>query len=64
MWGDYPLLELDSDRTTGRGRMIPTTSIQQFGATLASWLGVADAELATIFPGIGNFDSPKLGFLG
>jgi len=44
--------------------MIPTTSIQQFGATLASWLGVADAELATIFPGIGNFDSPKLGFLG
>ena len=64
VWGDYPLLERDSDRTTGRGRMIPTTSIQQFGATLASWLGVADAELATIFPGIGNFDSPKLGFLG
>ena len=64
VWGDYPLLELDGDMTTGRGRMIPTTSIQQYGATLASWLGVGEANLATIFPGIGNFDSQRLGFLG
>lgn len=64
VWGDYPLLELDSDRTTGRGRMIPTTAIQQYGATFARWLGVGDGELATIFPGIGNFNSPTLGFLG
>ena len=28
------------------------------------FLSDSDAELATIFPGIGNFDSPKLGFLG
>ena len=64
VWGDYPLLELDGEQSMGRGRMIPTTSIQQVGATLASWMGVAEADLGTIFPGIGNFDAPRLGFLG
>ena len=63
VWGDYPLLELDGEQSMGRGRMIPTTSIQQYGATLGSWLGVGDAELATIFPGLGNFATPRLGFL-
>lgn len=64
VWGDYPLLELDGEQSMGRGRMIPTTSIQQFGATFASWMGVGETELATIFPGLGNFASPRLGFLG
>ena len=64
VWGQYPLLELDGEQSVGRGRMIPTTSLQQYGATFASWLGVGDANLATIFPGIGNFNAPKLGFLG
>lgn len=63
VWGEYPLLELDGAQSVGRGRMIPTTSLQQYGATMASWLGVADADLPTIFPGIGNF-SGKLGMLG
>ena len=65
VWGQYPLLEVEGDLSTGRGRMIPTTSIQQFGATCASWLGVADADLSTIFPGFKeNFGSQKIGFLG
>ena len=64
VWGTYPLLELDGEQSVGRGRMIPTTSAQQYAATLASWLGVGDANLATIFPGIGNFTTPKLGFMG
>jgi uncharacterized protein (DUF1501 family) len=64
VWGDYPLLELDGEQSMGRGRMIPTTSIQQYGATFAHWLGVADAEMATIFPGLGNFATSRLGFLG
>ena len=64
IWGDYPLLELDGDQSMGRGRMIPTTSIQQYGATMATWLGVPDGDLATIFPGLGNFAAPRLGLLG
>ena len=35
-----------------------------YGATFARWLGVPDADMATIFPGIGNFATPRLGLLG
>ncbi|AXC09388.1 hypothetical protein ACPOL_0001 [Acidisarcina polymorpha] len=36
----------------------------QYAATLASWFGVPAAELASIFPNIGNFPTANLGFLG
>jgi len=64
VWGDYPLLELDGEQAMGRGRMIPTTSIQQYGATMATWLGVPAGDMPTIFPGLGNFATPRLGLLG
>jgi len=64
VWGNYPVLELDGEQALGRGRMIPTTSIQQYGATMATWLGVSAGDLPTIFPGLGNFATPRLGFLG
>lgn len=64
VWGQYPVLELDGDQAIQRGRLIPTTSNNQMGATLAKWLGVDAGDLPTIFPGIGNFASPTLGFLG
>lgn len=63
VWGRYPVLELNGPMTTGRGRLIPTTSVQQMGATLATWLGVTDSSLDAIFPGLGNFDARTLGFL-
>ena len=47
-----------------RGRWIPTTSINQYGATLCSWFGIPDASLAAVFPNFPNFGSVKLGFLG
>jgi uncharacterized protein (DUF1501 family) len=46
-----------------RGRWIPTVAIDQYGATFASWLGVANADLAAVFPNIGRFGQPTLGFL-
>jgi uncharacterized protein (DUF1501 family) len=47
-----------------RGRWIPTSAVEQYGATLATWFGVAPADLATVFPLIGNFGSTNLGFMG
>lgn len=46
-----------------RGRWIPTVAIDQYGATLASWIGVANADLAAVFPNIGRFGQSNLGFL-
>lgn len=63
VYGNYPLLELDGPQAINRGRIIPTTSTNQFGATFARWMGVADADLPVIFPGLGNFSSPTLPFL-
>ncbi len=37
------------------GRLIPTTSVGQYGATLARWMGVADAELDAVFPDLASF---------
>lgn len=64
IWGDYPLLELDGERSLGRGEMIPTTSVNQMGAALSYWLGASDSDLSAIFPGIENFSPQRLGFLG
>ncbi len=54
----------DTDSGTGaRGRWIPTTSIEQYAATLARWYGLPNANLATVFPKITNFANTNLGFL-
>ena len=39
----------------GQGRLLPTTSVDQFGATMAKWFGVAQSEMPQVFPHIGNF---------
>jgi uncharacterized protein (DUF1501 family) len=43
---------------------IPTTSLDQYGATLARWFGVTSADMPTVFPNLAKFPTPDLGFLG
>ena len=43
--------------------MIPTTAMDQMGATLASWMGLGSTEVNTIFPNLSNFPSANLGFM-
>jgi uncharacterized protein (DUF1501 family) len=65
IYGQFPTFELAGPNDTdSRGRWIPTTSIDQYGATLCSWFGLPDSALATVFPNFVNFGSQKLGFLG
>jgi uncharacterized protein (DUF1501 family) len=55
----------DSDSGTGaRGRWVPSTSVEQYAATLARWFGLPDADLPTVFPKIPNFPNTNLGFMG
>ncbi len=39
----------------GQGRLLPSTSVDQYAATLAKWFGVADTELPGILPNIVHF---------
>lgn len=60
----YPTLQLAGPNDTdNRGRWIPTASVDQFGATLASWYGLAPADLPVVFPLIGHFSTNDLGFM-
>jgi uncharacterized protein (DUF1501 family) len=61
----FPILQLGGpdDTTSNRGQWIPTTSIDQYAATLASWYGLANSDLATVFPNLAKFATPNLGFL-
>ncbi len=60
----FPTLSLGGpDDTDNRGRWIPTCAIEQYAATLASWFGLAPADVSTVFPLIGRFTTPDLGFM-
>jgi uncharacterized protein (DUF1501 family) len=63
IYGQVPLLELGGPEDTGRGRWIPTTSVDEYSATLASWFGVSAANLPVVLPNIGRFASSNLGFM-
>ena len=62
-YGSAPQIALGGPEDTGQGRLLPTTSVDQFAATLASWFGVSDTELPLVMPNIGNFGSRNLGFV-
>lgn len=57
----------EDQQHVGRGRLLPTTSLSQLGATLGHWFGASDPELAALLPNLANFggfDYPRnLGFL-
>ncbi|WP_188151315.1 DUF1501 domain-containing protein [Teredinibacter waterburyi] len=63
IYGTMPDLTLNSDDDMGEGRIIPTTSMDQYSATLAKWYGVPGSSFADIFPNLSNFDSTDLGFI-
>ena len=64
-YGVFPTLAHGGpDDFTVQGRWIPTTSTEQYAATLARWFGVAPGDLVTVLPNLGRFATGDLGFLG
>ncbi|WP_085339612.1 DUF1501 domain-containing protein [Aquidulcibacter paucihalophilus] len=67
IYGQYPTLGVDiggfNNPDMVQGSMIPTTSVDQYAATLGSWFGVSNTDLQTIFPNLNNFSKPNLGFM-
>lgn len=68
IYGSFPSLYEGNDLDTGRGRLIPTTSVDEYFAELALWFGVSPQDLPAVLPNIGNFFTPgptgPLGMLG
>ena len=64
MYGTFPTIALGGPDDAGsNGRWIPTTSLDQYGATLAAWFGVNPADMPTVFPTLSNFSTQNIGFI-
>jgi len=67
VYGQFPTQGLGSanspDDANNRGVWIPTTSLDQYGATLATWFGLSSTQLATVFPNLKNFTTSLPAFL-
>jgi uncharacterized protein (DUF1501 family) len=65
IYGTPPAIASNGPDDVGQGRMIPTTGVDQYAATLARWFGVSDTDLLTVLPNLKNFDvsARNLGFV-
>ncbi len=64
IYGQVPTLAVGGPNDAGEGRWIPTTSVDEYSATLARWFGVAGSDLPLVLPNLGRFAAPDLGFMG
>jgi len=62
IYGQYPVVGVDQANDVGEGRLIPTTSVEQYAGTLARWFGLSDSQIRQVFPNFANFGS-YLGFM-
>lgn len=60
-YGTLPATAVNGPDDVGQGRLLPTTSVDQLSATLATWFGVDPGELPLIVPNIANFSVRDLG---
>jgi uncharacterized protein (DUF1501 family) len=64
LYGKFPTLALTGpDDANNRGVWVPTTSLDQYGATLAAWLGVTPDQMTQVFPNLVNFKTPPPAFV-
>ncbi len=63
VYGQWPTVKLKGPEDAGNGRLIPTTPVEAYAATLATWLGVKADALGTVLPHLNNFGTKNLGFL-
>ena len=62
-YGTPPVIANNGPDDVGQGRLLPNLSVDQLGATLGSWFGVSDTELAGVMPNLANYSSRNLGFM-
>jgi uncharacterized protein (DUF1501 family) len=63
LYGNYPVLEIGGPEDVGGGRIIPSTSADQYAATLSRWFGIPEVDLDVVAPSLSNFIQRDLGFM-
>jgi uncharacterized protein (DUF1501 family) len=63
IYGHFPDIALNTATEVGNGRLLPTTAVDQYVATLGRWMGVSENDLSLLLPNLSNFTPRNLGFL-
>jgi uncharacterized protein (DUF1501 family) len=73
LYGSFPTLvgrtsgtdDFASPDQVRNGALLPTTSVDQLGATLGRWFGLSDTSALEVFPNLANFNPSvrNLGFM-
>ncbi len=64
VYGKMPAdFTLNSEDDLADGRIIPSTSVDQYAATLAKWFGLSTNEINAVFPNLSRFENSDLGFM-
>ncbi|RYD39091.1 MAG: DUF1501 domain-containing protein, partial [Verrucomicrobiaceae bacterium] len=62
-YGHFPIHTIGGPDDTSTGRWIPSTSVDEYAATLAKWFGISSTYMSTVFPNLGRFANPDVGFM-
>jgi uncharacterized protein (DUF1501 family) len=64
-YGTPPVVANGGPDDVGQGRLLPSTSVDQYAATMGTWLGISDTDLLTVLPNLGNWTTSQrnLGFV-
>ena len=60
IYGPFPVIALGTNDDAGQGRLIPTTSVDQYAASFARWMGLSDVQLADVLPNLQYFSPATL----
>jgi uncharacterized protein (DUF1501 family) len=63
LYGIPPVVANNGPDDVGQGRLLPTTSVDQYAATLGKWFGLTDAQLLGVLPYLANYGTHNLGFM-
>jgi uncharacterized protein (DUF1501 family) len=64
-YGTAPAVANNGPDDVGQGRLLPSTSVDQYAATLGKWFGISDTDLLTVLPNLVNWNASQrnLGFV-
>ncbi len=64
-YGTPPVVDNGGPDDVGQGRLLPSTGVDQYAATLGKWFGIGDTDLLTVLPNLANYNAGQrnLGFV-